>query len=125
MSDPHQVSYDQPTKNDARRLALSHAVELVTSRRENAAIVPADHTKRIRDHLLKESCYGDRAVALACAPKDLDSWCSFRRQTVGTRTSCEITVAGVQGNPNRTVRETNPAAGSMVERGSGVTLITR
>jgi hypothetical protein len=46
MSDLHQASYDQPTKNDARRLALSHAVELVTSRRENAAIVPADHTKR-------------------------------------------------------------------------------
>lgn len=97
MSDPHQVSYDQPTKNDARRLALSHAVELVTSRRENAAIVPADHTKRIRDHLLKENCYGDRAVALACATKDLDSWCSYRRQTVGTRKSPEITVAYLAG----------------------------
>lgn len=97
MSDPHQVSYDQPTKNDARRLALSHAVELVTSRRENAAIVPADHTKRIRDHLLQDKFYGDRAVALACNPKDLESWRSFRLQTVGTRTSSEITVAYLAG----------------------------
>ena len=97
MSDPHQASYDQPTKNDARRLALSHAVELITSRRENAAIVPADHTKRIRDHLLQDKFYGDRAVALACKPKDLESWRSFRLQTVGTRTSSEITVAYLAG----------------------------
>lgn len=97
MSDPYQVSYDQPTKNDARRLALSHAVELITSRRENAAIVPADHTKRIRDYLLQDKFYGDRAVALACKPKDLESWRSFRLQTVGTRTSSEITVAYLAG----------------------------
>ncbi|MNK54690.1 hypothetical protein D3C87_736810 [compost metagenome] len=93
MSKPHQVSYDQPTKNDVRRQALSHAVELVTSRRENAAIVPADHPKRIRDHLLQDH----RAVALACKPKDLESWRSFRLQTVGTRTSSEITVAYLAG----------------------------
>ncbi|HAL6565270.1 TPA: class I SAM-dependent methyltransferase [Escherichia coli] len=97
MSDPHQVSYDQPTKNDARRLALSHAVELITSRRENAVIVPADHTHRIRDHLLQDEFYGDRAVALACQPRDLESWRSFRLQTVGTRTSSEITVAYLAG----------------------------
>lgn len=97
MSDPNKVSYDQPTKNDARRLALSHAVELITSRRENAAIVPADHTKRIRDHLLQDKCYGDRDVALACKPKDLESWRSYRLQAVGTRTSSEITVAYLAG----------------------------
>jgi hypothetical protein len=97
MSDPHQVSYDQPTKNDARRLALSHAVELITSRRENAAIVPADHTKRIRDHLLQDECYGDRAVALACKLKDLESWRSFRLQAVGSRAPSEITVAYLAG----------------------------
>lgn len=97
MSDPNKVSYDQPTKNDARRLALSHAVELITSRRENAAIVPADHTKRIRDHLLQDECYGDRDVALACKPKDLESWRSFRLQVVGSRTSSEITVAYLAG----------------------------
>lgn len=97
MSNPHQVSYDQPTKNDVRRLALSHAVELITSRRENAAIVPADHTKRIRDHLLRDTVPGDRAVALACKLKDLESWRSFRLQTVGTRASSEITVAYLAG----------------------------
>jgi hypothetical protein len=97
MSSPHQVSYDQPTKNDVRRMALSHAVELITSRRENAAIVPTDHTKRIRDHLLQDNIHGDRAVALACEPKDLESWRSFRLQTVGTRTPSEITVAYLAG----------------------------
>ena len=97
MSDPHQASYDQPTKNDARRRALSHAVDLITSRRESAAIVPADDAKRIRDHLLQENFYGDRAAALACKPEDLESWRSFRLQTVGTRTSSEITVAYLAG----------------------------
>lgn len=97
MSDPNKVSYDQPTKNDARSLALSHAVGLITSRRENAAIVPADHAERIRDHLLQDHFYGDRAAALACKPEDLESWRSFRVQTVGTRTSSEITVAYLAG----------------------------
>lgn len=97
MSDPHEISYDQPTKNDARRLALSNAVELITSRRENAAVVAADHPERIRDHLLQDKFYGDRAVALACKPEDLESWRRFRLQTVGTRTSSEITVAYLAG----------------------------
>ena len=36
-----------------------------------------------------------------------------------------LSVAGVQGNPFRTVVSTDPPAGTRVERGSGVTLVTR
>jgi serine/threonine-protein kinase len=36
-----------------------------------------------------------------------------------------LSVAGVQGNPFRTVTATNPPAGTRVQRGSGVMLITR
>ena len=35
-----------------------------------------------------------------------------------------LTVSGVQGNPFRTVQATNPAAGTRIERGTGVMLIT-
>jgi serine/threonine-protein kinase len=36
-----------------------------------------------------------------------------------------FTVAGVQGNPNRTVTGTNPPAGTRAASGTGVTIITR
>jgi beta-lactam-binding protein with PASTA domain len=36
-----------------------------------------------------------------------------------------FTIAGVDGNPFRTVRGTNPPAGTQVPKGTGVTLITR
>ncbi|MBB3810067.1 hypothetical protein [Pseudochelatococcus contaminans] len=60
MSDPNAPSYAQPTKDKARRLSLTHAVELVTSRRDAAAIVRRDHPKRVRRALLNSEIVGDR-----------------------------------------------------------------
>lgn len=97
MPDPHQAAYDQPTKAKARRRALTHAVQLVTSRRDAAAIVPADHPERIRDYLLKSENSGDRAAARACKSEDLESWRNFRATAVGVRTPSEITVAYLAG----------------------------
>ena len=97
MTDPQNASYDQPTKNEARREALSHAVELVTTRREDAAIVSADHPERIRDHLLNSTTHRDSDAARSCSADDLESWRSFRLNSIGTRTRAEITVAYLAG----------------------------
>jgi hypothetical protein len=91
------ASYGQPTKQLARELALTHAVELVTSRRDDAAIVPANHPERIREALSKSDVPGDAEAAEWCDEHDLASWRSFRESSIGTRSATEITVAYLSG----------------------------
>ncbi|MFA4951368.1 class I SAM-dependent methyltransferase [Brevundimonas sp.] len=90
-------SYDQPTKERARRLSLTRAVELVTSRREAAAIVPGDYPERVREALLSSETEGDRMAGAACKDEDLTSWRSFRAAAIGARMPGEITVAYLAG----------------------------
>jgi hypothetical protein len=97
MSASQPPSYDQPTKDKARRLSLTHAVELVTSRRDAAAIVPADHPERVREALLNSEIVGDHLAGHACADQDLTSWRSFRADVIGVRRPNEITVAYLAG----------------------------
>lgn len=54
-------TYSQPTKIAARLASLKHAVELLTTRREAAAIVPADHG-RLGRSLVEELLLVDVAV---------------------------------------------------------------
>ncbi|MCX7586357.1 class I SAM-dependent methyltransferase [Phenylobacterium sp. 58.2.17] len=97
MSQTQSPAYDQPTKALARRRSLTHAIELVTSRREAAAIVPADHVERVRQALLNSDTWGDTWAGDNCDPKDIASWRSFRAAAIGTRTPQEITVAYLAG----------------------------
>ncbi|WP_095088943.1 hypothetical protein [Mesorhizobium sophorae] len=90
-------SYQQPTKEAARRKAISRAVKLVTTRRANAAVVPADHITRIRTHLLTSDAVGDFDVAMACDTADIKSWRRFRSSVIGTRKASEISVAYLAG----------------------------
>jgi hypothetical protein len=97
MSENTLSSYTQPTKIRARRLALTHAIELVTSRRDAATIVEANHPQRVRDALLKSDFHGYPAAGAACDPKDLESWRTLRAAAIGTRTPADITVAYLAG----------------------------
>lgn len=97
MSATQPPSYDQPTKDKARRLSLTHAVELVTSRRDAAAIVPSDHPERVREALLNSKIEGDQLAGEACEDEDLISWRTFRAAAIGTRKPDEITVAYLAG----------------------------
>lgn len=90
-------TYRQPTKDAARRKAIRRAVKLVTSRRDEAAIVRHDHPDRVRKALLKSGNPVDRSAAQACAASDLTSWRNFRNRTIGTRRPDEITVAYLAG----------------------------
>ena len=91
------VSYSQPTKNDARRLSLTHAVTLLTTRREDAAIVPTDYVDRVKAALLHSVVPGDAASAASCDAGDIASWRAFRANSIGTRTAEELTVAYLAG----------------------------
>jgi hypothetical protein len=90
-------SYSQPTKNKARSLALAHAVTMLTTRRDEAAIVPADYVDRVKAALLASDVQGDAITAAACEQSDIASWQAFRANSVGTRTAEELTVAYLAG----------------------------
>jgi hypothetical protein len=96
MKDPKET-YRQPTKAIARQNAISHAVDLMTTRRTHAAVVSADHVERIRSHLLQRGWIGDDEAALACDQLDIDSWRGFRNQVIGAKEPTEITVAYLAG----------------------------
>lgn len=90
-------SYNQPTKNCARTLSLAHAVTLLTVRRDEAAIVPADYVNKVKAALLASDVSGDAETAAACEQSDISSWQDFRATCVGTRTAAELTVAYLAG----------------------------
>lgn len=90
-------TYSQPTKNSARTLSLTHAVTLLTTRRDEAAIVPADYVDRVKSALLTGDVPGDAITAEACEWSDIASWQTFRASSVGTRTVEELTVAYLAG----------------------------
>ncbi len=91
------VTYSQPTKNSARTLSLMHAVTLLTNRRDEAAIVPADYVEKVKAALLASDAPGDAVTAAACEQSDIDSWKAFRANSVGTRRAEELTVAYLAG----------------------------
>jgi hypothetical protein len=91
------LTYSQPTKNSARALALTHAVTLLTTRRDEASIVPADYVERVKAALLVSPVPGDAITAAACEESDIGSWKAFRANSVGTRNAEELTVAYLAG----------------------------
>jgi len=97
MSETTVVSYDQPTKRRARREALTHAVELVTTRRNQASVVDAGHVNRVRAFLRTSDNNADQYAGSACKDGDIASWVSFRDSAIGSRSASEITVAYLAG----------------------------
>lgn len=92
-----QPKYDQPTKKVARERSLSHAVELLTSRREDAAIVPKDYVNRVKAALLTSDVGTDASVAKECVESDIASWMKFRATNLGSRSPADLTVAYLAG----------------------------
>lgn len=90
-------TYTQPTKNLARQSSLSHAVELLTVRRQNAAIVPSDYPSRIKKAFSESNDRIRATTAPACEESDIQSWQAFRQQSVGARSPAELMVAYLAG----------------------------
>lgn len=97
MKNSDETSYKQPVKNLARSKALTHAVELLTIRRQDAAITPKDYVQKVH----KECSYieyGQYAEASAmCSEEDMQSWSDFRTSVVGDLKPSNLTIAYLAG----------------------------
>lgn len=89
--------YKEPTKRISRKVALSHAVEILTVNRERAAIVPEDYVERIKNYLLTSDVKWDKEYANECKDEDIESWKSFRSTAIGTKSAADLTVAYLAG----------------------------
>ncbi len=90
--------YRQPSKKIVRTKALTHAVELLTTKRERCAIVPQDYIHRIISKMSAKDEHPDYLnAANVCESHDIKSWKTFRKSVVGTRSAGELTVAYLSG----------------------------
>jgi hypothetical protein len=87
--------YSEPEKVLARQLALQYAVELLTSRRDEAAVVPQDYVDRVHDVLLANK-FDSQHVNLF-DKRVAQAWQQLRGGVVGTKTPKDLTVAYLAG----------------------------
>lgn len=93
-----QTSYKQPSKQAVRTKALTHAVELLTTRRTNCAILPEDYISRVISKMKdSNSHHNDQMAARICKLEDIESWQTFRASSIGNRNAADITVAYLAG----------------------------
>lgn len=90
-------TYSQPTKANARYIAIRKAITLMTTDRSKAAIVPEDYVERLRDKLLNSDIGNDAGFSSACKDADFESWKSYRKQCVSTKVPSELKVAYLAG----------------------------
>lgn len=92
------VSYKQPTKQAARRAAMEHAVELLTTRREFCTIASDNYLDRVLSKFKEKTSHSDyHAAASNCAYGDVESWREFRSSVIGKKHANEISVAYLAG----------------------------
>lgn len=88
--------YNQRQKKTARNVALNHAVEILTGKREKAAIVAQDYVRQVRDDLVKREGL-DKHVAAKCDDKTILAWQDFWLGKVGARKAEDLVVAYLAG----------------------------
>jgi len=89
--------YSQPTKVRARTLALSHAVEILTTRREHAAVVPKGYVARVQRTLSEREGTLDAYAASSCEGDLIAAWEDFWFSKVGAKTPSDLTIAYLAG----------------------------
>lgn len=88
--------YNQPQKVRARTLALKHAVEVLTIRRTNGAIVDQDYVARVKKTLTRRANF-DAKTASRCSDESIKDWELFWQSKVGVRSPADLTVAYLAG----------------------------
>lgn len=91
------TEYSQPTKVRARTLALSHAVEMLTTRREHAAVVPKDYVARVQRLLSEREGTLDAYAAASCHEHLISDWEAFWFSKVGSKAPSDLTIAYLAG----------------------------
>ena len=91
------VSYNQVSKNTVRNSALQHAVELLTTRRQHAAVVSRDHVRNVRDLMQNRSTSYDKNAVISLSDQSIIKWEEFWDFQVGQRAAADLTVAYLAG----------------------------
>jgi len=92
------ITYNQPSKQAARTKALTHAVELLTTRRTHCAILPEDYISRVISKMEDSNSHpNDQTAARICKLEDIESWQTFRASSIGNRNAADLTVAYLAG----------------------------
>lgn len=98
MEAANKQSYGQPVKQEARSKALTYAVNLLTKRRQKAAIVSSSYVRAIRAHCANLKHYnGYLEAAKRCRDDDVESWEKFRKSVVGRLKPGDLTIAYLAG----------------------------
>lgn len=90
------ITYGQPQKQRARSLALSHAVEVLTSKRSSGAIVDRSYVAKVHQTLSSRGG-SDAYFASQCSNKAIRDWEEFWDSKVGTKKPGDLVVAYLAG----------------------------
>ncbi|UVL59395.1 class I SAM-dependent methyltransferase [Pseudomonas sp. B21-032] len=97
MDNKNATSYKQPTKTLARSNALTHAVKLLTTRRQKSTIAPRAYVRTARN-LCSALDYGEYQLAAdRCLDRDVTAWEDFRASVVGRLKARDLTIAYLAG----------------------------
>jgi hypothetical protein len=89
------VPYSEPEKLLARQHALQYAVELLTKKRDEAAITPHNYIERVHKVLMANE--HDRPQVNLFKKEIVGSWQQLRSGVIGTKTPKDLTVAYLAG----------------------------
>ncbi|MEK8017684.1 MAG: hypothetical protein VSS75_012500 [Candidatus Parabeggiatoa sp.] len=92
-----QQQYSQPQKNEVRTKSLTHAVEILTSKRELSLIVPKDYVRKVRDFLIRRDISDDKLVASICTDQLCTLWELLWESKNGKKTPESLLVAYLAG----------------------------
>lgn len=91
------LSYSQPSKIEARQRSLAHAVEILTTRRADAAVVPRDYVRRVQNHMTGRMGSYDASAASLLDASTISTWEAFWDANVQARSAGDLKVAYLAG----------------------------
>lgn len=89
--------YSQSQKITARKKALRHAVESLTTQRKNSAVVPRSYVRTIRSKLSQSDTGMDSLAAELCNNDTCKLWEVFWDGKIGVRSANDLVVAYLAG----------------------------
>ncbi|MEK8019537.1 MAG: hypothetical protein VSS75_021905 [Candidatus Parabeggiatoa sp.] len=92
-----QQQYSQPQKNEVRTKSLTHAVEILTLKRELSPVVPKGYVRGVRDFLIQRNESDDKLVASKCPDELCTLWESLWESKNGQKTPESLLVAYLAG----------------------------
>jgi hypothetical protein len=94
-----QHAYMEPEKVMARERALGHAVDLLTARRTDAAVVGRKYVRAVKQFLIRNGSQQEVEVANLCTDRVIKLWEALWDNHLGRKNPGDLTIAYLAG-PN-------------------------